>query len=79
MAARQYPPGEGLAGGTPSSLEGRPVAARGGPSPGALDTGSVTVWFQEEVYPLRAAGKEQGSPWAFPPALCGGADGSHDD
>lgn len=44
---------------------------------GALDTGycSVTAWFQEEVYPLWAAEKEQGSPGALP--LGGG--GNHGD
>lgn len=63
------------AAGIPSSLEGKPVAARGGASPGALHTGSVTVWFQEEVYPLWAAGFTRG----LLPSLCGGADGGHGD
>lgn len=36
---------------------------------------AVTVWFQEEVYPLWAAEKEQVSPGALPL----GGDGNHGD
>lgn len=76
---RQYPPGEGLTEGLfILQLQGsQQLRGEAGSCPGrgftrAVDTGSVTVWFREEVYPLWAAGKEQGSPWAFPPSLCGG-------